>query len=103
MLRSTLSQVLEASPSLELLEFENFGFEKAQCRALTTLMSNDLEVIFEDCSFEAHGAKDAFIEWLRHSQVVTKLENCTMAYGIISALSGNSSVKTFSMDTIPDK
>jgi hypothetical protein len=92
-----LSHFLEASPSLELLEFDNFDFEEAHCRALAAVERTNLEVTFEECSFNPRGAKDTFIEWLRHSQVVTKLENCLTEYSIISALSGNSSVKTLSM------
>jgi hypothetical protein len=92
-----LSQFLEASPSLELLEFEAFSFGEAHCRALATLERTDLEVTFDRCSFYAHGAKEAFIEWLRHSQVVTKLEDCRMEDSIISTLSGNTSVKKFSI------
>jgi hypothetical protein len=93
-----LLQFLEASPSLELLELYNFAFEEAHCRALVKLERTDLEVTFERCSFDAQGAKDAFIEWLRHSQVVTKLEGCEMEDSIISALSGNSSIKSLSMN-----
>jgi hypothetical protein len=93
-----LSQFLTASPSLELLEFVRFYFGEAHCRALATLERTDLEVTFEECSFNSRGAKDTFIEWLRHSQVVTKLDNCVMEDSIISALSGNSSVKSFSID-----
>jgi hypothetical protein len=94
-----LLQFLEASPSLELLELYNFAFEESHCRALVKLERTDLEVTFERCSFDAQGAKDAFIEWLRHSQVVTKLEGCEMEDSIISALSGNSSVKSLTIDT----
>jgi hypothetical protein len=93
-----LSQFLEASPSLELLEFIDFDFEEAHCRAFMTIERTGLEVTFQECSFDARGAKDTFIEWFRHSQVVTKLENCTMVDSIISALSGNSSVKSLSID-----
>jgi hypothetical protein len=81
-----LSQFLEASPSLELLEFEFLYFEEAHCRALTTLERTGLEVTFERCRFAAEGAKDTFIEWLRHSQVVTKLAFCVMNDYILSAL-----------------
>jgi hypothetical protein len=78
-----LLRFLEASPPLELLEFDNFHFEEAQCRALATLERTDLEVTFRDCCFDAQGAKDTFIEWLRHSQVVTKLESCMMDGNIL--------------------
>jgi hypothetical protein len=74
-------QFLETSPSLHLLDFEGFTFTAADCRALATLERTGLEVTFEECSFDAQNAKDSFIEWLRHSQVVTKLENCVMEDG----------------------
>jgi hypothetical protein len=93
-----LSQVLEASPSLELLEFGNFDLEDFHCRALATLERTGLEVVFEECTFDAEGAKDSFIDLLRHSQVVIKLENCEMERSIIAALSGNTSVKSLSID-----
>jgi hypothetical protein len=89
-----LLQFLEASPSLELLEFKHFAFEEAHCRVFLTLERTGLEVTFQG---EAQGAKDTFIKWLRHSQVVTKLEYCRMEDSIISALSGNSSVKSLSI------
>jgi hypothetical protein len=92
-----LSQFLEASPSLERLEFASVTFEEAHCRALTTLKRTDLKVTFEDCSFDAQGAEDTLIEWLLHSKVVTKLDYCTMGDNIFSTLSGNSSVKSLSM------
>jgi hypothetical protein len=93
-----LLQFLETSPSLELLELEGFAFKGDDCRTLATLERTGLEVTFEDYSFDAHGAKDAFIKWLRHSQVVTKLESCRMEDIIVYALSGNSSIKNFSLD-----
>jgi hypothetical protein len=92
-----LSQFLEASPSLELLEFESVTFEEASCRALATLERTDLEITFNGCSFDPGGAKDTVIEWFRRSQVVTKLERCRMNDSIISALSENTSVKIFSI------
>jgi hypothetical protein len=93
-----LSHFLEArSPSLELLELFNFYFKEVHCRALATLERTDLEVTLEECSFDAEGAKDTFIEWLRHSQVVTKLKGFVMEDNILSALSGNSSVKSLSV------
>jgi hypothetical protein len=95
---ATLLQFLENSPSLELLEFEAFAFEEAHCRALATLERTNLKITFEGCSFDAQNAKGTFIEWLRHSQVVTKLERCKMEHIIISALTGNSSVKSLSID-----
>jgi hypothetical protein len=94
-----LLRFLEASPSLELLKFEDFAFKEAHCHAFATLERTGLEVTFEGCSFDAKGATGTFIEWLRHSQIVTKLENCTMQHIVYSALTGNSSVKTLSIDT----
>jgi hypothetical protein len=55
--------------------------------------SHFLQVLFR-------GAEGTFIEWLRYSQIVTKLDYCTMEDSIISALSGNNSIKTLSIDTI---
>jgi hypothetical protein len=92
------SQVFEASPSLELLEFQQFHFDEGYCRTLATLERTGLEVSFQECTFDAEGATETFIEWLRHSQVVTKLDRCTMDDNIISALSGNSSVKILSFN-----
>jgi hypothetical protein len=42
-----LSQFFEASPSLELLEFTDFDFDEAHCRAVATLERTGLEVTFE--------------------------------------------------------
>jgi hypothetical protein len=89
---------LWASPSLELLEFVDFILNEAHCRALATLQRTDLQVAFHFCSFEPRDARDTFIGWLRNSQVVTELEVCAME-GIISALSGNSSVKRLTINT----
>jgi hypothetical protein len=93
-----LSQLLDASPSLHLLELEGFEFKEADCLALATLTRTDLKVTFGSCSFETERA-EPFIEWLRNSQVVTKLERCRMDNGTISALSGNSSVKRLTIST----
>jgi hypothetical protein len=98
-----LLQFLEASPGLDLLEFEAFAFKESHCRALETLERTGLEVTFHYCSFDPQGAEGTFIEWLRHSQVVTKLESCIMEDSIISALSGNSSVKSLSTSIAVDR
>jgi hypothetical protein len=90
------SQLLETRTSLEPLEFEGFAFEEAGCRALATLERTGLEVTFLACSFDAQ-SEGNFIEWLRHSQVVSKLERCSMQDCLFSGLSGNSSVKSLSM------
>jgi hypothetical protein len=89
-----LLQFLTASPLLELLECQGMVLRAAYCLALSTLERTGLEVTFQECVFDVQqGAKDTFIEWLRHSQVVTKLERCSDR-DIISALNGNSSVKS---------
>jgi hypothetical protein len=94
-----LSQFLETTPSLELIEFKDFSFEEADCRALTSLKRTGLEITFEECSFDAQGAEETCTEWLRHSQVVTKVDNCKMENSLLfSALNGNSSVKNLSMN-----
>jgi hypothetical protein len=90
---TALLQFVEASLSLHLLEFGYFHFKEADCRALATLERKSIEVTFDHCSFDVQGAEATFIEWLRHSQVVTKLALCTMERSIISSLDGNSSVK----------
>jgi hypothetical protein len=90
------------SPLLELLKFEGVTFREGHCRALATLQKRGLQVAFHKCNFEANGVEGAFTEWLRHSQVVTKLEHCTMEDNVISALSGNSSVKSLSLNTFMD-
>jgi hypothetical protein len=99
---TSLFQFLEASPSLRLLEFVSFAFKEADCRALATLEMTSIEVTFNICSFDVQGAEDTFIEWLRHSQVVTKLSLIAMERSIISSLSGNSSVKSLSICTVDD-
>jgi hypothetical protein len=70
-----------------------FVFEKNHCHALATLERTDLEISFVGCTFKAQDVKDIFIEWLRHSQVVTALTYCEMESCILSALHGNISVK----------
>jgi hypothetical protein len=87
-----LSKVLRGS-SLLLLILVGFVVEGEHCRALATLERTDLEISFTFCTIEARDAGGAFIEWLRHSQVVVALTYCTMESSTISALSGNSSVK----------
>jgi hypothetical protein len=92
-------QFLETTPSLELIEFKDYCFEEADCRALASLKRKGLEITFKECSFDAQGAEDICMEWLRHSQLVTKLDNCDMECSILtSALNGNSSVKNLSVD-----
>jgi hypothetical protein len=99
---TALSQFLESSLSLELLEFGNVTFKEAHCRALATLERTDLEITFNGCSFDPRGANDTVIEWFRHSQAVTKLERCAMNDSILSALSENTSVKILSIISTTD-
>jgi hypothetical protein len=87
-----LSKCLGGSPLLRELEMVGFDLEEDHCRALATLERTDLEICFDSCSFDARDAEEAFIEWLRNSQVVTALVYCKMER-CISALGGNSSVK----------
>jgi hypothetical protein len=63
-----LLQFMEASPSLEILQFVNFRFEEAHCRNFATLKRTDLEFTFKKCSFDARDALDAFIEWFRQAK-----------------------------------
>jgi hypothetical protein len=90
---------LWGTPSLELLKFEGVTFQETHCHTLATLMRTDLRVAFHKCHFYADGAEGALAEWLRHSKVVTKLEDCGMEDSVISALSGNRSVKSLSFST----
>jgi hypothetical protein len=84
-------------PPLELLKFEGITFKEAHCRALATLHKRGLRVAFHKCNFFADGAEGALTEWLRHSEVVHKLKFCSMDDNVVSALSGNSSVKSLSI------
>jgi hypothetical protein len=93
-----LSHFQTAILGLEHLEYEHYTFKGDDYRTLATLERTGLEVTFQDCSFDAQDAEETCTEWLRHSQVVTKLDDCEMADSIICALSGNKSVKTFSFD-----
>jgi hypothetical protein len=92
-----LSQLLDASPLLRLLEFKWVAFKEADCLVLATLNRTDLKFAFRMCSFDTERPGETFVEWLRNSQVVTKLEGCIMDVGTISALSGNSSVKSLTI------
>jgi hypothetical protein len=88
-----LSQFLRGSPLLQHLHFQDIDFKEEHCRALVTLQRTDIEVKFITCAFDPQDAEDAFIEWFRHNQVVMDLDRCDMGTRIISALSGNNSVK----------
>jgi hypothetical protein len=88
-----LSQFLQDSPLLRVLEFESFLFREHHCRALASLQRTDLEITLNDCTLDPRNAEGTFIEWFRHNQVVTELNCCGMGNRIISALSGNNSVR----------
>jgi hypothetical protein len=94
---SILSQFLEGSPSLQVLELEWIDFKEDHCRALATLERTNLEVTFSKCKFEPQDADGAFIEWFRHSNVVTSLYHCKMEASTLAALSGNNSVKNLTI------
>jgi hypothetical protein len=87
------------SPLLELLKFDGVTFKETHCRALATLQKRGLWVAFHKCNFLADGAEGALREWLRHSKGVHRLEFCSMDDNVVSALSGNSSVKSLSIRT----
>jgi hypothetical protein len=88
-----LSQFLHGSTSLHELVFRGFHFKEEHCRALMTIQKTDLDVMICQCTLDPHDAVDTFIEWFRRNQVVTYLDRCRMESGILSALSGNNSVK----------
>jgi hypothetical protein len=96
-----LAQFLRESPSLQVLKFEGFHFGEGHCRAFATMQRTDLKITFSGCTLEPLEADGAFIEWFRHSQVVTELHDSWMLGScILSALSGNSSVKRLSLEEI---
>jgi hypothetical protein len=88
-----LTDFLGGSSLLRELVLMGFVFEKDHCHALATLERTDLDISFAACNFKTQDVNDLFIEWLRHSQVVTALTYCEMESCILSALRGNSSVK----------
>jgi hypothetical protein len=95
----SLSKLLEGSP-LRSVSFKGYGFEfeEAHCRVLANLEKTDLEIQFLKCTLDAQDAEEAFIEWIRNAKVVTRLVWCKMKASILSALSGNSSIKTLMID-----
>jgi hypothetical protein len=93
-----LSKFLRGNLSLQHLHFQEFDFKEEHCRALVTLQRTDLEVKFINCAFEPQDAEDTFIEWFRHNKVITDLDCCQMGSRILSALSGNNSVKRLTID-----
>jgi hypothetical protein len=92
-----LSQFLQESLSLQVLVFHGVLFKEEHCRALATLQRTDLKIKLSFCTIEPLDAEDAFIEWFRNNQVVTELDSCVMGGRIISALSGNKSIKKLTM------
>jgi hypothetical protein len=94
-----LSSFLRESPSLQVLELKGFDFKEEHCRALATLpvQVTNLKINFSDCSFQPQDAEDTFIEWFRNTQVVTGVQGCPMGSRMISALSGNHSVKKLTL------
>jgi hypothetical protein len=96
-----LSQFLQESLSLQVLEFYVILFKEEHCRALATLQRTDLKIKLIYCTIEPEDAKDAFIEWFRNNQVVTELNSCHIDSSILCALSGNKSVKKLSMVRYP--
>jgi hypothetical protein len=90
---------------LQDLEFRGFDFKEVHCRALATLQRKDLDVKLSECSLETQDVEQecSFIEWFRHSQVVTELDCCDMEYSILGALSGNNSVKRFTIEYIQEE
>jgi hypothetical protein len=89
----SLSIFLGGSPLLQCVTIQGFSFEEAHCRALANLERTDLDIRFGACSLDAQDSEEKFIEWLRHGQVVIALVWCNMKSSILSALSGNSSIK----------
>jgi hypothetical protein len=98
-----LSQFLRESPSLQVLDFRMFDFKEEHCRALATLQGTNLKVKLNECALEPLNAEDTFIEWFRNNEVVTELEDCQMGCRILSALSGNNSVKRLSLRFLGEK
>jgi hypothetical protein len=90
-----LSQFLRGNPSLRVLGFSGVHFKEEHCYALVTLQRTDLEVMLSGCSLQPRDARDSFIEWFQHYQIVTKILSCQMERSLLSALiSGNNSVKS---------
>jgi hypothetical protein len=93
-----LSQFLRESPKLQEFVFYAFDFKEEHCRALATLQRHDLDITLQYCTFEPQDSEDAFIEWFRYNQVVTELDSCDMDSNLLSALSGNNSVKKLTIE-----
>jgi hypothetical protein len=75
-----LSKFLRESPSLQVLEFNNFLFDEEHCRALSTLQRTGLEIKLICCKIDPQELEEGtFIEWFRHNQIVAELNYCQMA------------------------
>jgi hypothetical protein len=91
-----LSHFLRGSPSLQVLEFEDFYLGEEHCRALAGLVRTDIKIKFKGCSLEPQDAEDnSFFEWFRSNQVVTEIFCYRLGSRILSALSGNRYIKKF--------
>jgi hypothetical protein len=93
-----LAQFLRGRPMLQLqsLDFFNFSFTEERCRALATIQRTDLRITLDECELVPMDAQDIFIEWFRHNQIVTEIDNCAIEGSFYSALSGNNSINRFS-------
>jgi hypothetical protein len=96
--------LLGGSP-LKSVSFRGYGFscEEAHCRVLANLEKTDLEIQFLKCTLDDHDAEEAFIEWIRNGKVVTIFVWCKMKARILSASSGNSSIKTLMINAYPER
>jgi hypothetical protein len=92
-------QFLRGNASLQDLLFRGFHFKKEHCRALMAIQRTDLDLKLCECTLDPQD--DTFMEWFRHNQIVTWLVRCQLERGIISALSGNKSVKKLVIQTCP--
>ena len=93
-----LSQFLQGSPLLQVLEFRGFDFKEEHCRALVTLERTDLNLKLYQCLVEPQDAEDVFVEWFRHNEVLTEINCYQMGSRILSALCGNNSAKKLIMN-----
>jgi hypothetical protein len=96
-----LPQFFRQSSSLQVLEFCAFLFEEEHCCALATLQRTDLKVELTDCKLHPQDAEDTFIEWFRHNKILTELNYCQIKNSLLSALSGNNSVKKLTLRRHP--
>jgi hypothetical protein len=92
-----LSQFLRENPSLQAFDFLGVGFTEELCRVLiATLQRTNLKVKLSRCALDA---EDTFIEYFfRNNQFITEIDCCHMGGQILSALSGNNSLKKLAID-----